>query len=114
MCSQIYTAVYFLCYFLSDDYTTDSSSIWVSIRRKVTRKLAKRRTRQSRSENAKETAENGDYEGAENNRKPYTVANSTLDSLNAHLNLDKSNIKCKAQPRHALLGYPFRNTAAHT
>ena len=22
--------------------------------------------------------------------------------------------KCKAQPRRALLGYPFRNTAAHT
>ena len=22
-------------------------------------------------------------------------------------------VKCKAQPRHALLGYPFHNTAAH-
>ena len=23
-------------------------------------------------------------------------------------------IRCKAQPRRASLGYPFRNTAAHT
>ena len=27
---------------------------------------------------------------------------------------NKSPADCKAQPRHASLGYPFRNTAAHT
>ena len=31
-----------------------------------------------------------------------------------HFSLENSHAKCKAQPRHASLGYLFRNTTAHT
>ena len=36
------------------------------------------------------------------------------DSPEYELIRDNTLEKCKAQPRRALLGYPFRNTAAHT
>ena len=35
-------------------------------------------------------------------------------SLLTPLTIDEPEWKCKVQPRHALLGYPFHNTAAHT
>ena len=35
-------------------------------------------------------------------------------SLLTPLTIDEPEWKCKVQPRHALLGYPFHNMAAHT
>ena len=44
------------------------------------------------------------------------ISNRMQEALPLLIQLDplNSSLKCKAQPHHALLGYTFRNTAAHT
>ena len=44
-------------------------------------------------------------------KRMSVVYNNIIVSVSYLLGL--CQLECEAQPQHALLGYPFRNTAAH-